>query len=193
MLPLAPFPMHDQQSDAFLGYGWFPQDPDLQSQAFSGRYFSRLAEIDDEGLSDGAAAIEHVRSTLAIPYASLVIGGFSQGAVMSVEFLLRAPQACAGALLFSGALMAQERWQQTATAAADTPLLQTHGQTDEILPFQSGEALYELLQQKGMRGRFIDFDGGHVVPQQAITAVTRLLPRWFAAQKRTIATDGATR
>lgn len=183
VLPMAPYLMSDPHTGAHLGYGWFPRDQRLQQQAFAGAYFSHLAEIDGGELPAGAAEIERLRTMLGIPSASLVMAGFSQGAIMSVEYLLTIAEECAGALLFSGAITARERWQRaTPTALTQaTPFLQTHGRADDILPITGAQAMYDLLQEKGFRGgRLITFDGGHTIPQQAIADAVTLLPRWFA-------------
>ena len=157
----------------------FPKEAERQAEAFRGDYFRRLPEIDSDELQDSARSIEHLRNTLGIPHASLVIGGFSQGTIISVEFLLQTSQSCAGALLLSGSLMAQQRWQN-AVADVSTPFLQTHGLNDDTLPFSGAKALYELLIDKGFRGTFAHFDGGHTIPQRQMDQAAELLARWYS-------------
>ena len=179
ILPLAPIPLKDPMNDAFLGYAWFPRERRLQIEALSGNYFRNMEEIDGGELQEHAHAIEKLRQILDIPHHSLVVGGFSQGAIMTAEFLMQSARPCAGALLFSGTLVAKERWTRSDSGANSTPFLQTHGRADDILSFDGAHALYQLLSAKGFTGQLHAFDGGHVVSQQGLSDASAALSRWL--------------
>ena len=65
----------------------------------------------------------------------LVLVGFSQGTMMALYVALRRPQAVAGVLGYSGALIgAQDLADEIASRP---PVLLIHGDADEVVPFQA--------------------------------------------------------
>jgi len=93
----------------------------------------------------------------------LVIGGFSQGSMLATDHVLQSAKPPAGLTIFSGALTSQEEWSKRAGALSPVNVLQTHGRQDPILPFESAEALKDLLEQSGHEVEFLPFDGGHTI------------------------------
>lgn len=156
------------------GRAWFPSSLEELSQALFGGYFSNLKGLDPPGLGDGARL---VRNTLRreAPEAELVaLAGFSQGAMVATEALLAGLLQPQLLLLFSGSLIAAERWRRR-TPPVFPRLVQTHGRQDAILPISGGEELYELLRGHGLTGEFLRFDGGHMIPPPASKAAAEAL------------------
>jgi len=116
ILPLAPYEVYDPYSAAFVGYAWFPRAREHREEALVGNYFHHLAEIDDAELPANRERIEGLIARLAIPRERLIIGGLSQGAIMASECMLYALRPYAGALLFSGSLIAARRWGERTVA-----------------------------------------------------------------------------
>jgi phospholipase/carboxylesterase len=116
--------------------------------------------------------------------APLVLGGFSQGAMLSVDTVLRATPAALGVrglVLFSGSRIA---WTEGGPLAAPErlglaglPVLLTHGREDADLSFASGEALRDALAEAGAETTWVPFDRGHEIPLVAWRALRKLLLR----------------
>ena len=142
---------------------WFPDDHELQQAALAGHYFNTISAVDPPGLPEAAQQVVHLIEALSIDSQETILGGFSQGAMVALEII--ATQLCAprGALIFSGALTAFNRWQEGLKKSPPTPFLQSHGRYDQALSYQDGHALYQLLTKNRFEGRFISFEGGHEI------------------------------
>jgi phospholipase/carboxylesterase len=106
-----------------------------------------------------------------------VLGGFSQGSMLSVDTALHAiPIDVHGLIVWSGALICEDAWR---TANAENPkrmaVYQSHGRQDPILPIGTGRALQQLLQEFGWRIESMEFDGPHTIPESAIEGAARLI------------------
>mgnify|MGYP006272713555 CR=1 FL=1 len=165
---------------AVYGRGWFPRDPRAMEAALTGAYFSGLGEQDPPGLSQAASEVLEVADYHALNWGEAILGGFSQGAMVAVEVALRAPEPPKALLLFSGSIIAAERWKGAAAEAAEAGALpstfvQSHGTEDAVLPYQQGRALFDLLRGAGWNGGFLSFSGGHEIPPDVVREAHRVL------------------
>ncbi len=106
---------------------------------------------------------------------SLVVGGFSQGAMLSTDYALRAAGELGGLAILSGAFVAEAEWTGWARICPSRRVFQSHGTTDPILPFASGEGLRDLLTAAGHEVRFEAFPGPHTIPPAALEGIADLL------------------
>ena len=110
-----------------------------------------------------------------LPTGSLVVGGFSQGAMLATDFALRSREELGGVAVLSGALVAADEWETWAGECPKRRVFQSHGRQDDILPFASGTALRDLLTDAGHAVRFEAFPGRHTIPPAALAGVADLL------------------
>ena len=94
----------------------------------------------------------------------LVLGGFSQGAMVATDLAMHEPETVNALLLYSGVLLDQPGWTVKAPGLKGKPYLQSHGTSDGVLPFAAGQRLHDLLQSVGAKGRWIAFPGAHEIP-----------------------------
>lgn len=106
----------------------------------------------------------------------VVIGGFSQGGMLTCDAMLRAPRPVAGLALLSASRIALDEWPADA-GLAGLPVLLSHGRGDDDLAFAAGEALRDHLVALGGHVTWMPFDGGHEIP----LVVWRALRKWLAA------------
>jgi phospholipase/carboxylesterase len=120
-----------------FGYQWFPipwldGSPQALAEAGIDKATADLNGFIDARLQDAALAPDR-----------LVLVGFSQGAMMSLQVALRRAEAVAGVVAISGRLLRPERLQVEVTARP--PVLLMHGDLDPVVPFsdmgKAGEAL----------------------------------------------------
>jgi phospholipase/carboxylesterase len=129
--------------------------PDLAREAPPGLPAARAA------VRDMLTAIER---ELATPPERVVLGGFSQGAMLACDVTLRAERPPAGLVILSGAPVCVDEWQALASKRAGLRVLQSHGRSDPILPFEGGEWLRDLLVGSGVNVEWVPFNGGHGIP-----------------------------
>jgi len=121
------------------------------------------------------ALLDEVQAATSLPPSRIVLGGFSQGAMLATDVALRLPEKPALLTIFSGSLLTEDDWRERAAAASGLPVLQSHGREDMILPFQAALWLRDLLQEAGCEVEFIPFHGPHTIPPEAVQRFTERL------------------
>lgn len=97
----------------------------------------------------------------------LIIGGFSQGATMSLAVLLHRPSIVGGAVLMSGALL-PELLPEQVDPRPELPILVQHGLSDPVLPVHLGRAVRDLLRSLGFRPDYREYDMAHQVSLESL-------------------------
>ena len=119
--------------------------------------------------------IEALLAGTGLPPERVVLGGFSQGAMLATDLALSWEQRPAALVALSSVLLAAEKWRALAPRRAGLPVIQSHGRQDPILPYSEGEALRDFRTAAGLAVEFIPFDGPHTVHPDALDRVARLL------------------
>jgi phospholipase/carboxylesterase len=164
--------------DGFVaGQQWWPLD--IQSiQELTRRGQSRsLASETPFGLAEARADLEatiaELERTHHVRPDQLIIGGFSQGAMLTTEIALhREGTPFAGLVVFSGNLVSEDRW--AAAARKTGPKLHalvTHGRADPMLPFNGAIALRDLLLAAGAHVEWVAHQGQHEIPPAALSGL----------------------
>ena len=156
---------------------WFHLPPEvLMGQE---RDWTRFEASVPEGLAQARRGMMSLLSALSagtkLPYGRIVLGGFSQGAMVTTDVALRLEEAPAGLCLLSGTLICQEEWKQRAARRQGLPVLQSHGRYDDILDFRQAEKLRELLVGAGLTVDFLPFDGPHTIMPEALERMAEFL------------------
>lgn len=163
------------------GLAWFPSEPAGIAAFASGDLFANLAPIDPPGLAEsGRMLAEYVRAIGSGGGAGarrIVLGGFSQGAIVACEAVIAHGTQPDAVLLLSGALIAERRWRAAAgrSAVGGLRIVQTHGTADPVLPLESGRALASLLAEADADLSLLEFDGGHAIPASLLPRIAELL------------------
>jgi phospholipase/carboxylesterase len=116
------------------------------------------------------AGLPAARATLAALVAgvsgpALVLGGFSQGAMLCCDFVLRGAAALPAALvLLSPAPLGLAEWEPLLPRVRALPVFVSHGRSDPDLDFAAAERLQAALTAAGARVTWVPFDGGHEIP-----------------------------
>jgi phospholipase/carboxylesterase len=122
-----------------------------------------------------ARLVDEVSRSTALSYGRLVLGGFSQGAMLTTDLALRLEEPPAGLAILSGTVLTEERWIAKAKGRAGLRVLQSHGRQDPLLPFSAAEALESLLSSAGIAVDFVAFDGGHGIPPTVVARLAEFL------------------
>lgn len=115
-----------------------------------------------------------------LPLSRAVLGGFSQGAMLTTDLTLRLEEAPAGLCILSGTLIAEPEWRKLAPNRAGLPVFQSHGTYDPLLPFSSAEALRDLLKGAGLQVDFHPFDDQHTIPYELLAPLAEFLAKRLA-------------
>ncbi len=158
---------------AWGGRAWWEIDL-MQIQARQLQGERRLpSDETPPGLAPARAALEATIDELVRAHGvrrdALVIGGFSQGAMITTEIALHAEEPFAGLVVLSGNLLSEDRWTEAARRTGPSiHALITHGQRDPLLPFEGAEALRDMLVAAGADVEWLAHRGQHEIPGPAV-------------------------
>lgn len=124
--------------------------------------------------------VNEVSTQTKLPLGRVMLGGFSQGAMLATDVALRLEEAPLGLVVLSGTLLLEDVWGPKARARAGLRVFQTHGRADPILAFVAAGWLRELLVQSGMQVEFEPFDGGHTIDPHAPKQLAKFIARCLA-------------
>ena len=161
------------------GRAWFPIDMNRLVLAAETGQWEQLRCSVPAGLDVARERlmrlIDEIRSSTGLPLSRIVLGGFSQGAMLTTDVVLRLPEPVAAVCLASGSLICEPEWVELAAKQAPLNVLMSHGRGDPILPFFGAEALRDLLVENGHSVEFIPFQGGHTIPWEVLRAFSGML------------------
>ncbi len=139
----------------------------------------RLRNDVPEGLASARrklqGCIEALLAGSGIGPERVVLGGFSQGAMLAADLALHWEHRPAALVALSSVPITADTWRKLGPRRAGLPVVLSHGRQDPVLPYAEGEALRELLTAAGLAVEFIPFDGPHTVHPDALDRVARLL------------------
>jgi phospholipase/carboxylesterase len=114
------------------------------------------------------AFLKEVEHTFDIDPRKIVLGGFSQGAMLSCDAMLHTDRPYAGLVQLSGNLLAQPVWSSLMLKRKGLPVFQSHGVQDEILPYVGAARLRDTLSESGLAVEWHRFRGGHEIPERVL-------------------------
>ncbi len=110
------------------------------------------------------AFLKEVEQTLGADPRKMVLGGFSQGAMLTCDAMLHTDRPYAGLVQLSGNLLATQKWSPLMPKRKGLPVFQSHGMQDKLLPYVGAERLRDALSQSGLAVEWHRFRGGHEIP-----------------------------
>lgn len=151
------------------GRAWWNIDMMKLQLAMMRGLHRELASEHPEGMPAAVDAlrlcIQKLHTDHGVEPSRLVVGGFSQGAMITTELALHAEVPFAGLALLSGTLLCEGRWRAAAKEkGAGLRVYQSHGRHDPILPYAGAEGLRGLLTEHGATVTFRGFPGQHEIP-----------------------------
>ena len=163
---------------------WMIDMARLEADRAAGRTRDLSAEV-PRGFPQAREVLETFLTTLPrvmpIDYKRTLIGGFSQGAMLSCDLVMRSAVPFAGLIQLSGSLLAKQDWRPSVGKRAGLPVFQSHGIQDPILPYVMAERLRDELTHAGLSVEWHSFRGGHEIPEavlrQLSSFVTKVLTK----------------
>lgn len=114
---------------------------------------------------------EQIESGIAAD--KIVLAGFSQGGVISLFSGLRYPQKLAGILAMSCYLPSPDSLPTDLSVAnQQTPILQHHGEQDEVVPISAGKMANTLLIEAGYSAQWMSYAMPHTVVAEQLADIS---------------------
>lgn len=150
---------------------WIIDFARLQEDRAAGRIRDLSGEI-PQGLALARerflSFLKELPRALPVDLRRTIIGGFSQGAMLTCDVALHTDYPFAGLVQLSGNLLAEPVWRPLAPRRRGLRVFQSHGTYDEILPYVGAERLRDLLVQAGLLVEWHSFRGGHEIPEPVL-------------------------
>ena len=135
-----------------------PDAPHTCAMSPQGRQWFPIEEIPKGAIKASLGLlglIDYEAKKLNLTFKDVILIGFSQGAMMSMQCLLINNEQLGAIIGYSGALKeenidaADDQILNGKHKYSDTPILLVHGEQDEVVPFQSLEKSKNLLNKIG--------------------------------------------
>lgn len=118
---------------------------------------------------------------LGLDWSQTVVGGFSQGSVMSYALALGAGRPVpAGVMALSGFVPSAEGWTPDLASRPQLKAFVAHGTQDPVIEVGFGRAARDLLTAGGLEVEYHESHGGHHIDPRTIPATQR----WLATTTR---------
>ena len=177
--------------DSIEGYRWLPEAMDLPWMNYllvnaPDDYYGGFSWFDFGG--DIVPGVERSRKLLfelldawraqGFVTDQTVLGGFSQGCLMSIDVGLRYPHLFAGIVGISGYVCEPEKLvRELSPVARQQRVLVTHGTLDPMIPFGEARAQFRLLQAAGLGIDFHELPKVHTIAGEAELELIRKFVR----------------
>lgn len=166
-------------SGAHAGRAWWHIDMiALQVARMTGQD-DALARATPSGLSEARQMVEEalvaLETELGLDWSTLVIGGFSQGAMLSCDWALRSERSIEGLVQLSGTVICEAEWLELLKKHTGLRVFQSHSPDDQVLPFSLAERHRDSMKRAGLKNTFVSFRGGHGIAPTVTAALSRFL------------------
>lgn len=165
------------------GRAWWMLDMDALQRAMIAGIPRDLRREQPEGLPAArqklTGALDALTAELGVGD-GLVLGGFSQGAMLSCDQVLHTERPLQGLALLSGAYVNEEDWAPRFASRAGLPVFQSHGRRDPILAFEGAEQLRAAMEGAGWDVRFTAFGGAHEIPMDVLDGLAAFISGGFS-------------
>ena len=173
--------------DSIEGYRWWPEALNLPwlnhllvnapDEYFGGRSWFDFGGDIAPGVRRSREMLFELLDNLrakGFPTEQTILGGFSQGCLMSIEVGLRYPHLLAGVVGISGYVCEPEKLvKELSPIAKQQRLLVTHGSLDPLIPFAKVREQINLLKAEGLHIEWHEFAKAHTIAGEQELGVIR--------------------
>ena len=158
--PNAPHPLETGLGPVGFAWAFFPPTED-DDAAFESE--SLLTDF-----------IDDVEDRLQVPDGRIVLGGFSQGGMMTLRVGLRSPDRFRGLAVLSGRLTDDDTLDDLPERPTQSIFL-AHGTDDDIIAVEEGRRTRDSLRQHGYAPEYHEYAMAHEISPHEISDLTRWL------------------
>jgi phospholipase/carboxylesterase len=168
----------------------FPHAPVMPVTVNNGYYmrawydiygFALADKIDHEGILHSCELIQDLIKQAkqeGIKESDIILGGFSQGAVMALITGLTYPKSLGGIIALSGYLPAPNLFlEKAAEANQQIPIYMAHGTEDPVVPYALGRMAYSILEKAGYAVTWESFPMPHTVCKEEIAGISAFIQK----------------
>lgn len=175
-------PLEVPISPGWTGRAWWQIDvAALQMAAQSGQPRD-LSKESPAALKDLRQKVLSSIEQLKVPWNRIILGGFSQGAMLATHLFLHASETPRALVSLSGALLDKEDLKTVVARRSGAPFFASHGKSDPVLSLRGSSQLETFLIQNGMKGQLYSFAGTHEIPPDVVLKLNEFLQQVAKSQ-----------
>ena len=161
----------------FEGRAWFPIAlAELERSMAAGQTID-LSTVVPPGLKRSREMAFELLEKLNVPPEKLVLGGFSQGAMLATDLVMQMETRPAGLVILSGTLVNMEEWRKLGAKHKGLEYFMSHGSRDGVLAHAMAEKLHQVFKDSGWVGQLQTFNGAHEIPPEVLIQLAGYLRR----------------
>ena len=164
----------DEQFYIFSIRGHLSQPPGFAFFTIEG-YGKPHREVFDEGVNRLTSFIDYACEQYPLDKSQLYLLGFSQGAILAMTLGLTLGNKIKGIVALSGYIPAFVKEEYTIKPVDEVSVFISHGEMDQVLPFEWGLANNEYFRQLGAKVTFNTYQEGHSVSSKNLHDFTTWL------------------
>ncbi len=123
-------------------------------------------EMFDQAVQKLTGFLDYATEQYPIDVRQLYLLGFSQGAILSMTLGLTLRERIKGIVALSGYIPGFVKEKCEGKPVNEMPIFISHGELDQVLPYEWGVANHEYFQSLGAAVTFKTYQEGHTVSQQ---------------------------
>ena len=154
LCPNAPIPV--QIGPGKVGYAWTPTGPD------------RTPEDDEKAEDMLNAFLEGAVAELHLDAERMVLGGFSQGGMMTYTLGLTNPGTFRGLFALSSRVSDAEDLRERLPMDRDQAIFVAHGTSDSMISVEDARRTVQFLKDEGYRPDYKEYAMGHEINQDVL-------------------------
>ena len=146
------------------GYGWtYPRQIPQEL---------RRADDVDSVVDMLATLVDEVTEQYSTEPGQIILGGFSQGGMMTYRYGLPNPNLFKGLVVLSGVAPEEETMKGRLPEERTQPILVAHGSSDTVVAVQMARDTREFLEAEGYTPVYREYPMAHEISQQALADVS---------------------
>ncbi len=165
-------PLEVQIGPGMMGYSWTPR---------GGSDSQHDAVRTDEMLED---LFEDVIQGYDVAPGDMVLGGFSQGGMMTYRMGLPNPERFAGLIILSGKVSEPETVRPRLPKDRSQPIFVAHGTSDAMISVEDARESLEFLEGEAYAPEYHEYSMGHEITQELLDDLVPWLKRVLAPGPR---------
>jgi phospholipase/carboxylesterase len=166
-----------------MGFGdsraWWMLDLERRQREIASGHARDLSREIPAGLAEARGRVMKLLDELVrhqkVDLRKTVLGGFSQGAMLACDVMLRTDLPFAGLIILSGTLIAMDEWVPLMPKRRGLKVFMSHGSKDGLLPAFLSEQLRDLLVRAGLIVEWVGFQGMHEIPEPVVVRLGAFL------------------
>lgn len=143
-----------------------------------------------EGFDDDGASEEQLQGCVAdvmdeygVEAGNVVLGGFSQGGMMTFRYGLPRPDIFRGLVALSAQIPGRGDLRERLPQARDQPIFISHGMSDSMIPVKAAQLARQFLETNGYDPEYHEYDMDHQITPQVLADLRRWLEETLPPKK----------